>query len=79
MLKSLEILGEGLEYKEVGWLRKCSFSSNFALVQSPFTKGKKEVFCHFLHLSIIFQEAPEARDPVLGEGDPPGEGERLEP
>ena len=40
MLKSLEILGEGLEFKEGGLLRKCSFSSNFALVQSPFTKGK---------------------------------------
>ena len=33
----------------------------------------------FLHLSILIQEASEARHPVLGEGDPPGEGERLEP
>ena len=80
MLKSLEILEEGLEFKEGGLLRKCSFSSNFALVQLLFTKGeRKYVLCQFLHLSIFFQEAPEARDPVLGEGDPPGEGEHLEP
>ena len=36
-------------------------------------------FFHFLNSSSFFQEAPEARHPVLGEGDPPGEGERLEP
>lgn len=81
MLKSLEILEAGPEFKGGGWRMKCSFSSNFALVQLPFTKGKRQskFFFHFLHSSSLIQEAPEARHPVLGEGDPPGEGERLEP
>ena len=44
MWKSLEIMGEGLEFNEDGLLRKCSFSSNFALEESLFTKGNHEKF-----------------------------------